>query len=165
MRLNLREIIRIPGRSVPFDYELDLSDLTLGSVKSMKAPLFVSGTVRNTAGVLSLQAEVSADMVCVCARCLRAFDKKIQLHVSASLTDDEGEQDNPDVFVLDGDWLDVDEVIRTAFILSLEQRFFCREDCKGLCVTCGADLNEGPCICKADVDPRLAVLGQLLENE
>ena len=150
---------------MPFDYELDLGNFAFGSVKSMRAPLFVSGAVRNTAGILSLEAEVDADMVCACARCLRAFDKKIHLHVSALLTDDEEKRDDPDMFVLDGDWLDVDEVIRTAFILSLEQRFLCKEDCKGLCATCGADLNEGPCKCKASVDPRLAVLGQLLENE
>ena len=50
-------------------------------------------------------------------------------------------------------------------VLDLDERLLCREDCKGLCDKCGADLNEGPCSCKAEIDPRLAVLGQLLEND
>ena len=36
--------------------------------------------------------------------------------------------------------------------------------CKGLCERCGANLNDGPCGCKATADPRLAVLEQLLDK-
>ena len=46
----------------------------------------------------------------------------------------------------------------------MDSRFLCREDCKGLCPKCGKDLNDGPCKCGEDQDPRLAVLAQLLEN-
>lgn len=74
-------------------------------------------------------------------------------------------EDNPDIFLLEGDYIDVDEVTVTAFVLNMEQRFLCSEDCKGLCDKCGKNLNEGPCDCKAETDPRLAVLGQLLEKE
>ena len=45
----------------------------------------------------------------------------------------------------------------------------CKEDCKGLCPTCGADLNEGPCACDSsdDIDPDnpFAVLKNLKFNE
>ena len=60
---------------------------------------------------------------------------------------------------------DVDEIIVTDFILNMDQRFLCSQDCKGLCEKCGADLNNGPCSCKLNTDPRFAVLGQLLENK
>ena len=75
------------------------------------------------------------------------------------------ESEDPEVFVLDGDMLDLDETLSTLFILDMETKFLCSEDCKGLCSRCGADLNLGPCACGKEVDPRLAVLQQLLDSD
>ena len=42
----------------------------------------------------------------------------------------------------------------------------CREDCKGLCPKCGANLNRGECGCsRREIDPRLAVLQRILEDK
>lgn len=165
MRLDLREIINIPGASVAFDYELDLSDSITGFVKSIKIPSKAVGTVRNSAGVLELEADVDAVLQCGCARCLKEFDKPIHLNTQTLLSDGEQEQVEPDSYLLEGDCVNVDEIIKTDFILCLDQRFLCSDDCKGLCEKCGSDLNEGPCSCKLETDPRLAVLEQLLEND
>ena len=59
-------------------------------------------------------------------------------------------------------------VRNAAGVLELEltaRSTLCSEDCKGLCPRCGADLNLGPCSCKKETDPRLAVLAKLLENK
>ena len=101
----------------------------------------------------------------VCARCLKEVVTPVRLKVTAVIKDEETEEDSADTFYLDGNLADVDEIIVNAFVLGTEERFLCREDCKGLCPKCGADLNDGPCNCKAEIDPRLAVLGQLLEND
>ena len=165
MRLNLREIINVPGGSVSFDYEPDVSDLDFETVTGYYSPLKAKGSIKNEAGVLTLRAELDCGLVCVCARCLEEFEKHIELHTEAVIAEEAQDEDNPDIFFLDGDYIDVDEVIVTAFVLNMDQRFLCREDCKGLCDKCGKNLNDGPCDCKAETDPRLAVLGQLLENE
>ncbi|MEL4105619.1 DUF177 domain-containing protein [Oscillospiraceae bacterium WX1] len=165
MRLNLREIINIPGASVTFDYAPDLSDTAFGSVRGVKAPVRAVGFIKNNAGVLDFTAEVDAVLACTCARCLKEFDKSVHLRCQATLTEQEHDKDEADKYVLDGDYADVDEIILTDFVLNMDQRILCREDCQGLCSTCGADLNNGPCACGAQIDPRLAVLGQLLENE
>ena len=60
---------------------------------------------------------------------------------------------------------DLDEVVTTAFVLAMDTKNLCSEDCKGLCAKCGADLNLGPCGCRPDVDPRWAALAQLLDDE
>lgn len=165
MRLNLNEIINIPGGAVSFDYEPDMSGLAFDSVRAFTAPVRAVGTVRNVAGMLVLSAVITADLLCVCARCLKEFSRHIDLPCEAVLADVLEDEDNPDIYLLDGDYIDVDEVVITTFVLNLEQRFLCRPDCKGLCETCGKDLNDGPCGCKSEIDPRLAVLGQFLENE
>lgn len=166
MQLDLKEIINIPGGKVTFDYNPDLSGLETGSVKEIKPGAKAVGFVRNTAGVLELNSELTVDTVCVCARCLKEMDNTVKLNVTATISDnDEEDSEDPDMFYLDGNLVDVDEIIINAFVLNTEQRFLCKEDCKGICSKCGADLNATPCDCREEIDPRLAVLGQLLENE
>ena len=68
------------------------------------------------------------------------------------------------VFPLEGDSADLDEIIRTVFVLNLDSKLLCKEDCKGLCHRCGTNLNHGPCTCQKELDPRFAALKQLLEK-
>ena len=95
--------------------------------------------------------------------CNFAFKK--ELPVEAKIAADESDESDPDVFPLEGDALDVSDVLETLFILETEPKFLCREDCRGLCPSCGKDLNDGPCGCKKEVDPRLAALSQLLDKK
>ena len=161
MLLDLREIIGVPGGKVSFDYEPDMSEAAYGSVIRIRKPSRAAGNVTNSAGVLTFSANVDAVCICVCARCLKEFEYPVQKQVLADLTEG-GEGENPDGYFLQGDKVDVDEIIITEFILDTDERIMCREDCAGLCEGCGSDLNDGPCSCKTKVDPRLAVLGQLL---
>ena len=74
------------------------------------------------------------------------------------------EQENDDILLLEGDEVDLDELVRVEFILHMDSKTLCSENCKGLCPRCGADLNLGPCSCKKETDPRLAVLAKLLDK-
>lgn len=164
MRLDLRDIINIPGAGVTFDYEPDLSETGYGSVKGVRNAR-AAGSIRNSAGVLLFSADVDAVLECTCARCLKDFEYPVHLHIETTLSDREQDEEDPDKFLLEGDFADVDDIITTDFVLNMDQRILCREDCKGLCERCGADLNEGPCTCKLAADPRLAVLGKLLNDD
>src|SRR5215213_1252628 len=65
----------------------------------------------------------------------------------------------------EGDAVDLDELVREQILLALPSRHLCREDCKGLCQRCGANLNNGPCSCEqGEVDPRWAALADLKKN-
>lgn len=167
MLLSLAKIIDCPGASVPFDVTLDLSELEFGSQRPVTEPVRASGAVRNTAGVLILSGEVKTRLHCECDRCARPFARDFDLPVRAVLTDHLESEENEDeeLFELTGDCADLDDVINTAFVLNMEQKFLCREDCRGLCPTCGADLNEGDCGCRPEIDPRFAALQQWLEKE
>jgi uncharacterized protein len=72
-----------------------------------------------------------------------------------------------DVFAIDEHHhVDLTEAIRQAVLLAVPLVPLCQEDCKGLCVQCGQDLNVGQCNCQpVEVDSRLDVLKQLLKNE
>ena len=165
MRLDLHEIIEIPGASVPFECDLEGDRLDFGSIVRYIAPPHASGRIRNEAGVLRLEGELRADMVCICDRCGCEFESSKTMPLSAVIVEkDEDNAEDPELFFLDGDEIDLDEIVSTLFILDMETKFLCREDCRGLCSRCGKNLNLGPCGCGKEKDPRFAVLEQLLDK-
>ena len=163
MFLNLREIIEIPGGSVPFECELETEGLDFPQIKEYKAKPYAEGRVYNEAGVLRLEGELTAEMICVCDRCGCEFESVKVTPLDAVIVE-ENTGDDPELFTLEGDGIDLSEVLETCFILDMETKFLCREDCKGLCPTCGKNLNLGPCGCRKQIDPRSAVLEQLLDK-
>ena len=164
MFLDLHEIIEVPGGRSAFRCELDRDRLDFPALVSFDGPVSAAGEVKNTAGILELTAIVEADMTVRCDRCTAEFPQKLSYPVTATLKADPDEDDYADLFPLEGDGIDVCDVLETCFILNMDQKFLCRDDCKGLCETCGKNLNDGPCDCGKQIDPRMAVLSQLLDD-
>ena len=165
MRLDLSKIIEMPGAEERFAVTLDPERLTDPAVRSYACPPEASGKVVNTAGLLDLRATVNARMTCICDRCGKQFEREKVMEIDVPLAADAEGEVGPDEFEIEGDGIEVDQVLETCFILSMETKQLCKEDCKGLCPVCGKDLNTGPCGCTKPVDPRLAVLGQLLDED
>ena len=163
MRLNLREIIEIPGGSVPFECELETEGLEFPSIKEYKARPIAEGRVFNEAGILMLEGTLTADLTCICDRCGAEFDSVKETVLNVTIVE-ENTGDDPELFLLEGDEIDLDEILSTCFVLDMETKFLCTEDCKGLCSGCGKNLNLGPCECRKPIDPRFAVLEQLLDK-
>ena len=163
MWLDLKDIIEIPGAEVHFDCELPVETLDFPAVSRFIDAPHATGRVINTAGVLTLEGSMTATMVCVCDRCGGEFEFRKELELEVPLAADMEDEDDPVIFPVQGNGIELDEVLETCFILDMDSKFLCREDCKGLCHNCGKNLNEGSCSCTTAKDPRLAVLGQLLD--
>lgn len=166
MRLDLRAIISQPGSSLPFSFSMDLSKLEWNGSYPVPEPVPVSGMVENEAGALILRCQMSAELQLKCDRCLKPFSREKQVSYETLLAPELEQEDSDDIVLLeDGFILDAGELLREVFVLSLDTRYLCSEDCKGLCPGCGADLNVEPCRCTKQVDPRLAPLAKLLAPE
>ena len=68
MLLNVRKIINAPGERMPFQFELDLSDVDFGGLYPVQNPVVVTGDVRNTAEMLLLQFTAESALQSVCDR-------------------------------------------------------------------------------------------------
>ncbi len=167
MLLRLTKILDQPGASIPFTADLDLSNLEFGGCRPVEEPVHAAGEVKNTAGVLILTGTISTTLHCVCDRCCRpyteAYVHQMEAVLTPALADAEHEDEN--IFELVGEEADLEEIVNTQFVLSMDSKMLCSEDCKGLCPRCGANLNDGPCGCKKEIDPRLAALAQLLKDK
>ena len=166
MLLGLSKIIDSPGASVPFSVSVDLSDLRYGVSYPVSEPVVAQGVVRNTAGVLLMKGNVATTIHGICDRCAAEFDRSIDFPIDVVLVTELSNEENEDewVFPLEGDSADLDDIVRTVFVLNLDSKLLCKDDCKGLCHRCGKNLNDGPCGCQKELDPRFAALRQLLEK-
>ena len=166
MLLGLSKIIDCPGASVDFSTSVDLSDLRYGNSFPVSEPVLASGTVRNTAGVLVMTGTVRTTIHGVCDRCAGDFDRLVEIPMNVVLVTELSNEEDEDewVFPLEGDNADLEDLVRTVFVLNLDSKLLCREDCKGICPRCGKNLNGGPCDCRKEPDPRFAALKQLLNK-
>ena len=164
MLLGLSKIIDSPGASVPFSTSVDLSDLRYGISCPVSEPVLAQGVVRNTAGVLLMKGSVTTTIHGICDRCAAEFTRDIDFPIDVVLVTKLASEENEDewVFPLVGDSADLDDIVRTVFVLNLDSKLLCKEDCKGLCPRCGKNLNDGKCTCEKELDPRLAALRQFL---
>ena len=166
MLLGLSKIIDCPGASLPFSISLDLSDLRFGNCYPVSESVDAEGIIRNTAGVLMMKGSIRTCIHGVCDRCAASFDRDMEVPIDVVLVTELADEDNEDewVFPLEGDSADLEDIVRTVFVLNMDSKLLCKEDCKGLCCRCGTNLNEGPCSCQKELDPRFAALKQLLEK-
>jgi len=130
--------------------------------------------LRRIAGAVEVSGEVSGEVTLQCYRCLEDFSYPFSLELREHALwlsggpGEEAEEISPDYVVTDG-MLDMEPVLRDAIALAFPVRRVCSEDCKGLCVKCGANLNLEPCGCDTrPADVRLSPLAELkkrLEQE
>lgn len=106
---------------------------------------------------VSVRGRLEATAHLECVRCLTAFDLPfaVPFEVYAERTGTGSRDEEQDLerdhhmMFHDGRRLDLAEETRETLLLELPMTPRCREDCRGLCPRCGADLNEGPCGCGA----------------
>ena len=164
MRLNVNRLSHTPQASQDFHFEMDLSDMEFGGTTPVQRPVVVDGQVRNEAGMLVLQLQADTTLRSVCDRCAEEFDSEVSVSYSCVLAEEKQLEESEDIVLLEDGEVDLEELARTAFILNMDTKTLCSEDCKGLCPGCGANLNREPCRCKKQVDPRLAALAKLLQQ-
>ena len=150
MNVDLLPIINNEGQKLGFDGEVSFTE------NDCEIACLVKGEAVNFAGRLDIEGHISAVVKTVCARCLKSLEIPMELDFAETVGENEVE--------LDGSVLDVTSIVIGNVVVELPIRFLCSEDCKGLCGTCGANLNDTQCSCVDDsIDERFAVLKSLLE--
>ncbi len=165
MKMNIRQLFDITGEKQSLALHFDFREEELYGGYPFQSPVELSGEIENRAGVVRLVFCVKFSLNLVCDRCLEAFVRNEELHFSHILVQKLDSNSDEDYVLCPNGELDLDELVRTDVLLELPSKVLCKEDCKGLCSQCGQNLNFGSCKCeKKEIDPRLAVLSQLLDS-
>lgn len=162
--LDVHDLIGRPGTARTIDL--------LGTIDGLATELVAVPDDAMLGGALSLESVIEGVFVAGsitgtwrvrCARCLteetRPFTVEIGELVTAVATDPD---DADDGYVLVEEQIDVDQIVRDAIGVEIPFAPLCRPDCQGLCPTCGGNRNLGECPGHDAIDPRFAVLSELL---
>lgn len=165
MMIDLESLLQGGCERLTLDESFDLSDEALDGVFPFTTPVCVRGDVVNRAGIVTMQAAATCTMQFVCDRCAAEATRQLSVPMEHVLVSELQSDDDADRYILVPDGkLDLRQLTLEDIFLSLPSKLLCSEDCKGICPTCGKNLNEGPCGCKKEVDPRLAALLDLFET-
>ena len=151
----------VEAKAVHVDAELSPDDAVWQQSDAVpEKPLRVTGrlSAAGTSGdKFYWHGRLEGDVILPCRRCLADTTVHVQdeSHVIFAQADSD-EAEDPDVYVLDerSTQLDLRPVVREQWLLNVPRYAVCRDECKGICPTCGKDLNEGPCNCPEARDAR-----------
>lgn len=168
--LDVSDLIDAPGERrevhvrapVPAGFEIPLT--------SFGEHVVVSGVLESLVDGILLRGEVSVDVHQQCVACLeKANDRQVTIDVAELFTDPAATDDADEVdtgYEISGGKIDIEIAVRDALAVGVSRSPHCREDCAGLCPSCGINRNRQTCSCDADdFDDRWAALADLkLDN-
>lgn len=167
MLLQLTQVFDIVGNEAEVSFPMDLSDCDVDGFYPFSRPVTVCAKAVNRAGVVTLSYSITSAIQLRCDRCLTVFPYDLKVSGEQILVrkiNDESFLDEAYMEVPD-DCLDVSELARDEIFLNLPSKILCKEECKGICPTCGVNRNESSCNCgNPKGDPRLQILGELLKD-
>ena len=166
------DLASVGNTAKQIDVLLDPTEIDLeGENATLTAKVILSGELERIDARAHLRVTIKTDVMMDCTRCLEPVAKHFDFPVRAifvgssdDITENEAEisDDALDESVVRDGQINLAEVVREQILLALPEQIFCREDCKGLCPKCGANLNLIDCKCTNDeVDPRWEALKSL----
>lgn len=119
--------------------------------------------------VVLIEGSVKLSIIIFCSRCLKELqypmDIKFSKEIDFKLTQEDWAKELDEANYITEYNLDVDILIKDEIIVSLPMSLLCSDDCKGICMHCGKNLNEGSCDCdKTVLDPRMSAILDIFNN-
>lgn len=163
MVVDLSPVFNNDEEVINIDATINIDDVIISGENPFVSPVHIKGKIENRTGIVRLLTVSDFLYRTHCDRCYETVERKINTESSHILVSSLNQEDN-DEFILVADMrFDVGQLIRDDILLDMPTKFLCDENCKGLCVYCGKNLNEGLCGCKKPIDPRLEILNQLFD--
>lgn len=136
------------------------------------ASVKVGAKIHRLRDVITVRGNIRARLDRPCDRCLSSASLGLEavLHIvirQRTVSGDPEEGDGGEVLLSvprEEQEVDLINQIRDALIVEVPMAVYCKDTCRGLCPTCGADLNEGACSCAREPDERWSTLGKILRE-
>ena len=168
MQLDLKNVLGGIVDQLPFEGIVELEDVQyLGNQIHFSVPVQVSGKVSNIGKGLELEGKAWGRLETLCGRCGKPAEAVFSYSLEETIVkqSEANEETSEEVIVLEGNLLDMHDIVLNGFCSVAETKYLCSTDCKGLCPHCGVDRNMTECDCSAnEIDPRLAVLDTLFDE-
>jgi uncharacterized protein len=166
LRVSVAEILGYPGEYRDIRLDRPISGVRTALARVTEAPVHAELRAESVVEGILMTGTVRAGTTLSCARCLDEFPSEVGLELCELFA---GPGHKPSVedeaYRVEGNEVDLEQMLRDALTLALPLHPLCREDCPGLCATCGRRLDVGSCDCfQEETDPRWAELDALREK-
>jgi uncharacterized protein len=169
------EIEPLTETSKPFAHTYSPAELPLADEGArLLTAAQVAGRISRKRQRLHVEGAITAEVEVNCDRCLAPITVSVKTEFDVSYdpagmeeaAENELHADDLATSFYSGESLDLDELVREQLLLALPTRSLCRAECRGMCPTCGIDLNTQTCNCaQKEIDPRWAGLAGLKNRE
>ena len=168
MIINLNKFLSSDEISFKFKGNFEIDDKDFLEKTHLNKTIVFSGDFFKVEDSILLTGSVQYSYAEQCARCLTEFENTVETKFEAVVVqkqdDDDNESDEIKLVTIDG-CVNLDETIKQLVYLSMPMKSVCKADCKGLCPTCGVNLNVEECKCQNKItDPRFDKLKNLLKD-
>jgi len=169
------DIKELAGRKVQIRKSYSPGSIDYGTSEVKQAdPLEVVATAELLDGQIRLAGELETKIEMVCARCLEPVFEEVHrdfdlfyspLPKGAKPEEERLKDDDTELGFFEGEGLFLADALKEQVLLALPMKVICQSDCRGLCPSCGANLNHEECRCERHAsDPRLAPLARLKQE-
>jgi uncharacterized protein len=162
--LKVTDLVDRPGESRRVDLSLPAPEGFEHPLVALREPLRVEGVVESVVDGILVRGELTVAVDVACSRCLEPMTDEVRadvtelFHDPAKLDADELDEVDAGYEITEGT-IDLDALLRDTLAPALPTQPRCREDCAGLCPSCGVNRNEATCACHDEHDdPRWAAL-------
>lgn len=167
MKIDVSDIVRFEGASLDFSFNERIEGLDSELENYLfDKPADIEGRVENIGGILKLNARLKLQYSVKCHRCLKNIDKNIDIKIKEDIFNRNNSKAEDEAYFYEGNYLEIDDILKDNIILNLPMKQLCKEDCKGICPRCGVDLNYEECRCtQQELDSRMEILKKLLKDD
>lgn len=171
MKISLTKLFAQDGKSEKYEISLTSETFSIGGqdYRVIEKHPVILGLTHEGNRVITITGSADLTMEIPCARCLTPvaipFQLEFDLQIDLNLSEEEREEKEEDSSFVEGDELDVEELVRNELIVQWPIRVLCKDDCKGICSRCGANLNIQTCDCDTTgLDPRMAAIKDIFSK-
>ncbi|WP_462137765.1 YceD family protein [Candidatus Mycalebacterium sp.] len=130
----------------------NISELAKNTGKSgLLSPVLFKAGIEKMGGEIFISGTLSFELLSPCSRCLKPAKSGVSHEINSFVQ-----------LPANQSKIDISDDMREQVAMAIPEKTVCAKNCKGLCASCGADLNENPCKCeRREIDPRLKALKEI----
>lgn len=171
MLIDLNEVLKSDGKVMELEASLGMEEFSFagGSFPIISKEPVSMRIINNGSRKLQITGSTEVMLRIPCDRCLEDVEVGLKLHFEKDVDMNQSDEDRRRALdeqnYIEGYNLDVDKLVYSEMLVSWPSKVLCKEDCKGVCSTCGTNLNLGNCDCRpTDLDPRMAKIQEVFSK-
>jgi uncharacterized protein len=165
MKVDISSILKYEGASTQFSVAVP-SEQIMSSTSQIQFinDIDIYGEINHISGIIKVTGHIDTEYVTKCDRCLKEFEKKIQIQIQENFISSDKLTDQF-AYLYQGFILDLEQLTRDAVVLEIPSKQLCNEECKGLCPDCGMNWNLSSCQCnQSTIDGKFDKLKVLFQK-